>query len=719
DDSYFRNGTSEINIGQVDRTFNIKEKFPEIELDRITSVTGGEINLTTGVVSNYRNEKPIEYTYRSGTIENGRTVFLRVQLSVQTHATPRAQEILVVQGREPNPADGIANKESLMEGTTYEWEGGVPNTSEIGIVTGNVLLHYPDGFDDRVDNVSVNVGVEINEENFPDAKFREYISGRFDKNRDGILSSTELDAVAMIDVKNVRELTSLKGVEYFTNLTNLFCQGTGITSIDVSKNTALRVLHISDTYLEAIDVSKNKVLGEFGCSNMPNLTSINVQGASALRIMYCYKNPKLRGLDVSGNTNLEKLWIKSSRDPSYYGTDLAWLKMGEHPKLKNDDSYFRNGTSEINIGQVDRTFNIKEMFPEIELDRITRVTGADIDLTTGVVSNYRNEQNITYQYRSGTIGNGSTVYLTVQLSFQTHATPRAQEIVVVQGREPNPADGIANKGSLMEGTTYEWEGGAPDTSEIGIVTGNVLLHYPDGFDDRVDNVRVNVGIEINEENFPDAKFREYISGSKFDKNQDGILSSTELDAVTYIDVDYVREVTSVKGIEYFKNLETLKCTNTGITSIDVSKNTALRVLKISGTYLEEIDVSKNPSLKELYCSDMPNLTSINVQGASVLTDLLCYNSPKLRGLDVSGSPKLKRLWIKDSGRKGTDLAWLKMGTHPNLENKSDYFKNSPSEINMGEVDRTFNIKEQFPGIDPTKITSISGATIDKETGVVV
>ncbi|MDE6475801.1 MAG: MBG domain-containing protein, partial [Erysipelotrichaceae bacterium] len=601
---------------------------------------------------------------------------------------------------------------------------------------------------EEIQNTDQIEEVVINEENFPDAKFREYISGSsFDTNQDGILSSIELDAVKEINVTtsyvtNPRELTSLKGIEYFENLEKLYFNGTGIIKVDVSKNTALKEIQAIDTYLEEIDVSKNIALRRLLCYNMPNLTSIDVQGASALEYLDCANAPKLKGLDVSRNLNLNTLWIKGK---SWLDTNLAWLKMGTHPNLRAVNLH--NEKSIIDIGKVHETFNLKELFPEIELDRITSITGAEIDLTTGVVSNYRNNQKIEYKYRSGIIENNQEVFQIVQLNLQRYAEPIGQEVVVVQGKEVDPADGIANKNELPEGTTYEWEGGAPDTSEIGIVTGNILLHYPGDFHNRVNNVRVNVGIEINEENFPDAKFREYISGSAFDKNQDGILSSTELSAVEHISVAGIsnpRELTSLKGIEYFKNLKILYCNGTGLTSVDLSKNTALieiyaynsylekldvsqntalQYLSVYSTFLEEIDVSKNIVLRDLLCYSMPNLTRINVEGASELTRLECTDNPKMRGLDVSRNLNLNKLWIRDSKYIGTNVAWLhigensKLSTINNVNTSMDVTINST--IDMGEVARTFNIKEQFPGIDPTKIISISGASIDKETGVVV
>jgi hypothetical protein len=58
----------------------------------------------------------------------------------------------------------------------------------------------------------------------------------------------------------------------------------------------------------------------------------------------------------------------------------------------------------------------------------------------------------------------------------------------------------------------------------------------------------NQFVAINETNFPDDTFRKYVS-DEFDTDGDGVLSTDEIAAVTYIDVsdnDYEGEITSLK-----------------------------------------------------------------------------------------------------------------------------------------------------------------------------
>ncbi len=101
--------------------------------------------------------------------------------------------------------------------------------------------------------------VAINETNFRDANFRTFVELHFDGDHDNILSSSVLEAVKKIDCNNTN-ISSLTGIEYFTNLEELFCytngEGTMLTSLDVSKNAKLNEIDCLDNCY-AITAAKN------------------------------------------------------------------------------------------------------------------------------------------------------------------------------------------------------------------------------------------------------------------------------------------------------------------------------------------------------------------------------------------------------------------------------------------------------------------------------
>ena len=168
--------------------------------------------------------------------------------------------------------------------------------------------------------------VKIDETNFPDASFRRYVTDNFDKAEPkGVLSKAELDEVKKIDVER-QGISNLKGIEFFKNLEELHCYGKKLKSLDVSKNTALKVLecgynqltsldvsnntalttlHCFRNQLKTLDVSNNKLLKTLNCL-ANQLTSLDVRNNTALTALMCGNN-QLTSLDVSKNTLLEHL----------------------------------------------------------------------------------------------------------------------------------------------------------------------------------------------------------------------------------------------------------------------------------------------------------------------------------------------------------------------------------------------------------------------------
>ena len=69
-----------------------------------------------------------------------------------------------------------------------------------------------------------------------DILFMEYCYTNFDVNDDGKVSKTEAQAVQKIKMKG--NIISLKGIEFFSNLTELRCYCM-LTSLDISKNQKL------------------------------------------------------------------------------------------------------------------------------------------------------------------------------------------------------------------------------------------------------------------------------------------------------------------------------------------------------------------------------------------------------------------------------------------------------------------------------------------------
>ena len=145
-----------------------------------------------------------------------------------------------------------------------------------------------------------STGIPINSTTFPDENFRNWVLSQ-DYGQDGVLTEAEIAGVTLIGVFGYN-IADLKGIEYFTALTGLFCGGNQLTSLNVSQNAALAHLDCNYNQLTSLDVSKNTALTELQCySNQ--LTSLDVSKNTALTGLYCYNN-QLTSFDVSKNTAL-------------------------------------------------------------------------------------------------------------------------------------------------------------------------------------------------------------------------------------------------------------------------------------------------------------------------------------------------------------------------------------------------------------------------------
>lgn len=247
-------------------------------------------------------------------------------------------------------ADGKEVTSDLYSGISFA--SGKQYTIEIILDKG--LLSLATSVSDWVDGEMVPINIDITSSFDPafakELQARGYIP---DANRilaKDVADITELDVLGTSDA--VGELTSLKGIEYFTSLKKLncggnkltelnisnntdleflYCSSNELTTLDVSNNTALTKLVCTSNFLTSLDVSKNTALTELWCgfneltsldvsNNIAleyllcfrnSLTSLDVSNNTALKSLHCFSNP-LTSLDIKNNTGLMELWCSST-----------------------------------------------------------------------------------------------------------------------------------------------------------------------------------------------------------------------------------------------------------------------------------------------------------------------------------------------------------------------------------------------------------------------
>ena len=105
-------------------------------------------------------------------------------------------------------------------------------------------------------------------------------------------------------------------------------------------------------------------------------------------------------------------------------------------------------------------------------------------------------------------------------------------------------------------------------------------------------------IEPNIVNIPDDNFLNALIELGVDTNGDGIISPAEAEVVTNLNIGG-DSIANMTGIEAFTNL-------------DVSENKALKKLRCIENFLTSLDVSKNTALSILLLNDMPSLNKVCV-----------------------------------------------------------------------------------------------------------
>lgn len=103
--------------------------------------------------------------------------------------------------------------------------------------------------------------VEINETNFPDAHFRQWITENIDQEKDGILSHELTETKEMII--NDQEIENLEGISFFQNVEKLDVQKNKLKELDVRRLEHLAYLDVSYNQLTDLNLSENEELTFF------------------------------------------------------------------------------------------------------------------------------------------------------------------------------------------------------------------------------------------------------------------------------------------------------------------------------------------------------------------------------------------------------------------------------------------------------------------------
>ncbi|MGN1106967.1 MAG: hypothetical protein ACI4RH_09965, partial [Huintestinicola sp.] len=278
--------------------------------------------------------------------------------------------------------------------------------------------------------------IAIDEESFPDAAFRSYVLNKIDTDGSGGLSESEINKVTYIYVPGTKSnpgtISDLTGIELFPNITSLNCDYNKLTSLDLSRNTALTEVFCSGNSIKSLNVSKNTELIYLWCRNN-RLTSLDVSGNTKLISLVCSDN-LLKSLDVSKNTKLTAINCSNNY--------LAGIDVSKNTML---ESLVCTGNVSA-LGVINASCCLDSYLENFDGSRASNWQGADYDVKTNTLKNFTS-CTITYSYDCG---RGYSADFTLKATIVVLQIP--QDTTVIEGMDTS----LEIK-ALGTGLTYQWQ----------------------------------------------------------------------------------------------------------------------------------------------------------------------------------------------------------------------------------------------------------------------
>ena len=429
--------------------------------------------------------------------------------------------------------------------------------------------------------------VAINETNFPDSAFAQYVGEYLDQDGNGSLSAEEIAAVKYLYVGDMW-LNSLKGIEYFTALVELNCSMNRLTELDLSKNTALKELDCSDNRLAGLNLSKNPALEVLYCSGN-ELLALDLGRNPALKYLDCSCN-ELIVLDLSGKTQLSFADCSDNK--------LKALDVGSCAGLMN--LY-----SDLN-----------------ELDSL-QIGGCPL-LIDAYLHGFKKQESIFMSNRRYWSYNLDDPECRLTVDENT-------EVIVAEGTyavisaESFPDESFRY---LVSNSIDTDRNGILDEGEIGAVTAMNVSYC-------------GIGDLKGIEHFTALKtlYCEYNQLTSLDVRACTALTTLNCsnNRLTDLNVGYLRTLKTLNAANN-PSLKTLDCHNCALTDLNIGGCTGLTKLYCGMNQLAGLDVTQNTALTELYCFQN-KLTGLDLSRNAALTELNCCEN-SLASIDLRSCPNL-------------------------------------------------------------------------------
>ena len=353
------------------------------------------------------------------------------------------------------------------------WNGGTVSGTMLSVNAGANEVSYQYNCGNGVKPTFIfETSLPINEKNFPDPNFREYIKTYKAGGRD-VLTVEEQRKVETIEVEG-KNISSLRGIEAFPNLTELKCGNNSIQKLDLRQNPKLKTLKCNKNQLTQLDLSKNPDIDDLNCSEN-QLEQLDVSHLKDLVTLNCSHND-LEQLDVRNSKFLETLYCSSNRlteldaDVTHksrlvsvecQNNQLTSLILGQNKLLKKLNCA-NNQLTQLNLNNLN---SLKEL--KCQNNQLTALdVSSSPNLTTLVLKNNHltslnldNNPNLNFTYTDiyhSDFNNVYTVTLNPDRTFDLNTLPGNFDINRVTGWVNGTVKG--NILTVNEGTNVVYYG---------------------------------------------------------------------------------------------------------------------------------------------------------------------------------------------------------------------------------------------------------------------
>lgn len=388
---------------------------------------------------------------------------------------------------------------------------------------------------------------------------------------------------------------------YLSNLSNLrelYCSNVFVPVIDVSNNLNLEKLIITDANCSSLTLDQNTVLNELNIRNN-TLSVINTVNLTALEILN-YENNTIDSLGYSTMTNLKTLNANNNA--------VRLMDLSNNPLLETLSVDTASGFA-------------------LDLSNNTALTSFSANNSDLSELNIQNGNNANISYFDARLN----VFDCIKVDNPTAA---------YLGTWLKDATTIF---SLDCRKTYIPDDNFENYLETHDALGNTVTIG--------DASSMGNGI-ANDDYVLTAAIETVTSLSLFGENVADMTGIQDFVALTSF-VSYDNDFTTI-DLSSNTNLATINCSLTPITSITVGNNTNLTNFNVFGTALATFDISQCPNIQVVSCSLTP-ITSLDLTANTNLMQLFASNTPSLTSLDVSGLSSLADLRVDASALTSLDL----------------------------------------------------------------